>query len=126
MGIIQGLTKVILYIQDMNKQVRFYRDVLDLTVKYPAGLDSYSNEPWVELETGECILVLYVRREKRLGEDRPKLAFRVNDIEAAHKTLTERGALLSDIASRSLGLKIADGFDPEGNPFAIECHSHFL
>ena len=121
MSIIQGLTKIILYTQDMNTQVRFYRDVLDLVVKYPAGLDDYSNEPWVEFETGECILVLHVSREKRLSEDKPKLAFRVKDIEAAHKTLTERGAKLSNISSRLLGFKIADGFDPDGNPFAIEC-----
>ncbi len=121
MSIIQGLTKIILYVDDMNAQVHFYRDVLDLAVKYPAGLDDYSNEPWVEFETGECILVLHVNREKQIGGDKPKLAFHVNDIEAAHKTLTERGAKLSNIVSRLLGIKIADGFDPEGNPFAIEC-----
>ncbi len=119
MSIIQGLTKIILYVTDMKKQVHFYRDVLDLAVKYPAGLDDYSQEIWVEFETGECILALHVK-EEQLGGSKPKLAFHVNDIEAAHKTLTERGAKLSNIVSRSLGLKIADGFDPEGNPFAIE------
>lgn len=121
MSITQGLTKAILYVQDMNTQVCFYRDVLDLTVKNPAGLDSYSNAIWVEFATGECSLVLHVSREKRLGVDRPKLAFRVKNIEAAHKTLTERGAKLSDINSRLDGFKVADGFDPEGNPFSICC-----
>ncbi len=121
MSVIQGLTKTILYVQDMNAQVSFYRDVLGIEVKFPAGLDSYSNEIWVEFATGECALVLHFSREKQLGKDRPKLAFSVNDIEAAHKTLTERGALLSDIGSRLPDIKVADGFDPEGNPFSIYC-----
>ncbi|NJM70456.1 MAG: hypothetical protein HC862_09610 [Scytonema sp. RU_4_4] len=121
MSVIQGLTKTILYVKDMNALVRFYRDVLDLKIQEPANLESYSNAIWVEFATGGCNLVLHADREKRLGEDRPKLVFSVNDMETAHKTLTERGAKLSDIRSRLPGLKVADGFDPENNPFSIYC-----
>ncbi|MCC5642607.1 VOC family protein [Nostoc sp. CHAB 5824] len=119
MSVIQGLTKAIVYVKDMNAQVRFYRDVLDLKIQEPADLESYSNEIWVEFATGGCNLVLHADTEKRLGQDRPKLVFSVNDMETAHKTLTERGAKLSNIRSRLPGLKVADGFDPENNPFSI-------
>lgn len=122
MSIVQGLTRAILYIQDMETQVRFYRDVLDIKVQYPAGLESYHDQPWVEFETGECSLVLHISSDKQLGKDRPKLAFSVGDVETAHKLLTERGAQLSEIRSRVDGFKVADGFDPEGNPFSIYGH----
>lgn len=119
MSIIQGLTKTIIYVKDMNTQARFYRDVLNLTVIDPTNVDDYNNVIWVEFATGECSLVLHLDKDKQLGEDRPKLAFSVDDMETAHKMLNERGAKLSEIRSRRPGLKVADGFDPEGNPFSI-------
>ena len=119
MSLTQGLTKAILYVQDMNKQVNFYCYMLDLTVQSPAGLDNYSDQVWVELATGECSLVLHFNGEKQFGEDRTKLAFSVNDIETAYKTLTERGVELSALRYTPPDLKVASGFDPEGNPFAI-------
>lgn len=119
MSIVQGLTRAILYIRDMDTQVRFYRDVLDMKVQYPAGLENYHDQSWVEFETGECSLVLHISSDKQLGKDRPKLAFSVDDVERAHKLLTERGAELSVIRSRVDGFKVADGCDPEGNPFSI-------
>ncbi|MEH2294097.1 VOC family protein [Nostoc sp.] len=119
MGLTQGLTKTILYVQDMNQQIDFYCNKLELAVKSPAGLKNYSDQVWVELGTGECTLVLHYNGEKKFGEDRTKLAFSVHDIETAYKTLTERGVELSVIRSPSPDLKVASGFDPEGNPFAI-------
>ena len=35
---IQGLHELILYVKDMEAQVKFYRDVLGLAVVYPAGV----------------------------------------------------------------------------------------
>lgn len=119
MSIVQGLTRAILYIQDMDTQVRFYRDVLDMKVQYPTELESYHDQPWVEFETGECSLVLHISSDKQLGQDRPKLAFSVSNVAIAHKLLSDRGANLSPIRSRVDGFKVADGFDPEGNPFSI-------
>jgi predicted enzyme related to lactoylglutathione lyase len=119
MSIVQGLTRAILYIQDMETQVRFYRDVLDMKVQFPAELDHYHDQPWVEFDTGECSLVLHISSDQQLGKDRSKLAFSVSDVAIAHKLLTERGAQLTEIRSRVDGFKVADGFDPEGNPFSI-------
>ena len=121
MSIIQGLTKTILYVQDMNKQVNFYHNVLGLEIDSPSdsNVDNFNNHIWVEFVTGECSLVLHASGDKELGKDRPKLAFSVDDIESAYKTLTARGLKLSEISDRLHNVKVADGFDPEGNPFSI-------
>lgn len=103
----------------MNKQVSFYRDMLGLQVKDPVGLTDYRDLIWVEWETGECSLVFHFDPQKQLGKDRPKLAFKVADIEAAHQALTKQGVELSQINSRSGNIQVADGCDPKGNPFSI-------
>lgn len=119
MSITQGLTRLIIYVQDMETQVAFYRDVLDMTVQFPAGLNTYHNQPWVEFATGQCSLVLHINRDRRSTKDQSKLAFSVENIHTAHQLLIERGANLSEIRDRVDGFKVADGFDPEGNPFCI-------
>ena len=120
---IQGLSKIILYVRDMNKQVSFYRDLLGLEVKEPVGLTDYSDRIWVEWETGECSLVFHLDIQKQLGKDRPKLVFKVADIQAAHQALTKQGIKLSQINSRLGNIQVADGCDPEGNPFSIYTQS---
>lgn len=119
---IQGLLHAILYVQDMDAQVRFYRDVLGLPIRFPQALDSYQHEFWVEFETGSCSLVLHGGGQKRLGVDSAKIAFQVTDIEATRATLLERGVKIGDVRSPAPGVKVADGFDPEGNPFSIDWH----
>lgn len=119
MTIIQDLGKIIVYVKDMNKQVSFYRDLLDLEVKVPANLDNYGDRVWVELGTGQCSLVFHFDPDKQLGKDRPKLVFKVADLELAHQQLSDRGVRLGQINSRAGNIRVADGCDPEGNPFSI-------
>jgi predicted enzyme related to lactoylglutathione lyase len=121
MSIIQGLTKAILYVKDIDTQTKFYRNQLGLTIKSQKSIEGRSDKQWVEFETGECTLVLHGNLETQHGKDRPKLAFHVDDIETAYKDLTHRGVKLSQIRSPSPGLKVAEGTDTEGNPFTIDC-----
>jgi predicted enzyme related to lactoylglutathione lyase len=121
MSVIQGLTKAILYVKDIDAQINFYRDLLGLQVKSFKSIEGRSDKQWVEFETGQCTLVLHGNLDKEFGEDRPKLAFHVDDFETAYHTLAERGVKLSPMRSPSPGLKIAEGLDPEGNPFTIDC-----
>ena len=119
-GLVGRLMETILYVADMPAQVSFYRDRLGLTVKYPAGLNDYSTEYWVEFETGACTLVLHGGGQKRLGVYSPKLVFSVSDVAAARETLLERGVRLGEVRSPAPGVTVADGADPEGNHFSIE------
>jgi catechol 2,3-dioxygenase-like lactoylglutathione lyase family enzyme len=120
---LEGLLKVILYVQDMDAQVRFYRDVLGLRVMQPQGVHDFSDQFWVELDTGACALVLHGGGQRRLGADSPKLAFGVADMAAARDELLKRGARLGAVRSPAPGVQVCDGLDPEGNPFSLDAHS---
>ena len=122
MNIVGELMEVILYVQDMSAQVSFYRDRLGLRVRSPQSGADFSQEFWVEMETGACILALHAGGQRRFGEDAPKIVFRVVDIQAARKTLLERGVQLSEVRSTAPGVWVCDGADPEGNKFSIESH----
>jgi catechol 2,3-dioxygenase-like lactoylglutathione lyase family enzyme len=115
-----GLLKVILYVQDMDTQVRFYRDRLGLNVSYPQDLQDYSQEFWVTLEAGACTLALHGGGKGRLSEDSPKIVFGVEDIETARQELLAGGVKLGNVRQAAPGVKVCDGRDPEGNPFSIE------
>jgi predicted enzyme related to lactoylglutathione lyase len=116
------LMEVILYVQDMGAQVRFYRDILGLEVSYPAGLTDYTGQMWVTFATGACTLALHGGATGARGKDAPKIVFRVADIETARGLLCERGVDMRDIREAAPGVLTADGFDPEGNAFSIEAH----
>lgn len=120
MKLLQELMEVILYVEDMNAQVAFYHDKLDLPVNYPAGLDDYSDQVWVELDAGTCVLALHAGGEGRLGADAPKLVFRVDDVNAAREEFLARGVRMGSVRADVPGKLICDGLDPERNKFAIE------
>lgn len=116
----KGLIELILYVQDMNAQVAFYRDNFRLEVSYPNGLTDYGKESWVTLNTGQCVLALHGGGKKRFGEDAPKLVFGVDDIHVARDELLKRGVKISEVRSAAPGVWVCDGVDPEGNRFSIE------
>ena len=119
---IKSLFRIILYVQDMDLMVRFYRDIIGLTVQSPVGLSDYSNEYWVEFETGGCSLVLHGGGKKRLAQDTPKLNFLVDDIESMRQSLIDKGVKMGEIFSPVAGSKVSNGVDPEGFPFSLDWH----
>lgn len=119
---IKSLFRIILYVQDMDLMVRFYRDIIGLAVQSPAGLSDYSNEYWVAFETGGCILVLHGGGKKRLAQDTPKLNFLVDDIEATRQTLMDHGVAMGELFSPVPGTRVSNGVDPEGFPFSLDWH----
>lgn len=114
------LIEIILHAQDMGRQVAFYRDVMGLSVAYPAGLLDYSDQQWVTLSTGACTLCLHAGGKGRVGEDAPKFVFRVNEIFDARQRLIERGVSVDEVRTAAPGVLVADGRDPEGNAFSLE------
>jgi len=120
MGFIGDLMEVILYVQDMNAQVSFYRDKLGLTLKEPQDVTDFSEVYWVEFDTGACILALHAGGEGDFGKDAPGITFRVTDIEAARNELIQRGVAMGEVNAPAPGHLVADGRDAEGNRFSIE------
>jgi predicted enzyme related to lactoylglutathione lyase len=119
-GIVGELMEVIVYVEDMQAQVSFYRDKLGLKVKEPQGVQDFSEVYWVEFETGVCTFVLHGGGQGRLGEDAPKVVFRVSDIEAVRSALLDRGVSIGEARSPAPEVWVCDGVDPEGNKFSIE------
>jgi catechol 2,3-dioxygenase-like lactoylglutathione lyase family enzyme len=117
---INGLTEIIIYVQDMETQVKFYREALGLKLKKEYSGADFKNSYWIEFETGSCTLALHGGGNRRFGEDSPKLVFGVDDIEKARRGFDEIGVKLGAIRSPAHGVKVCDGEDPEGNKFSIE------
>ena len=116
------IMEVILYVEDMNGQVSFYKDKFGFEIKNPTGLDDYSSEFWVELDTGNCSLALHAGGKRRFGADAPKFVFWVEDILAARQLLLDQEVEMGEIRSAAPGIWVCDGVDPEGNKFSIESH----
>ena len=119
---IGDLMEIIIYVEDMNRQVSFYRDQLGFKVVTPQESGDYRKEFWVELDTGLCSLALHAGGKKRFGEDAPKFVFRVQDILAARMQLINQQVEMGEIRSAAPGVWVCDGADPEGNKFSIESH----
>lgn len=114
------LGEVIVYVEDMKKQVAFYRDVLGLNVIEPAGESDLGDAYWVVFETGSCHLALHGGGQRRFGKDAPKFVFFVDDIQAKRAGLMDSGVSVSDVRSPAPGVAVVDCSDPEGNVFSIE------
>lgn len=114
------LHEIILYVSNMIAQVSFYRETLGLEVSYPPELGDGSEAFWVVFNTGPCSLALHGGGEKRIGEDAPKIVFKVDEIAAVREYLTSQGVPMSEIISPAPGIQVSNGNDPEGNAFSIE------
>jgi len=112
------LMEVILYVRDMGREVWFYRDVLGLTIRYPQGVSDFSQEMWVEFETGDCTLALHGGAQHQ-PETSHEIVFLVSDIAAARQAIVEAGIKIGEVRPLEDGAPIAEGIDPAGHRFAI-------
>lgn len=117
---IKKLSEIILYVQDMEAQVAFYRDVLELPIEHPDGLKSYGDQHWVVLGTGGCKLALQSGGRKKFGRDAPRFCFDVDDVKRTRELLSLKGVNVGAIRSPSPGVEVIDAEDPEGNQFSLE------
>lgn len=111
----QRLSEILLYVEDMNRMVSFYTEVL--------GFDIQEGKPehgFVRLETGGSSLCLHEGREGDVGPYAPKLVFDVADLETAADHLRNHDVPLGDARSPAPGIRVIDASDPEGNRFSIE------
>ena len=117
------LIEVILYVQDMESQVSFYRDVLGLEVIFPAERKTYRDEYWVTFDAGSCLLALHGGGEGRVGADAPKLVFQVANIQKSRAYLLGNGINIGEVRNAAPGIWVCDAIDPERNKFSIEAQN---
>lgn len=118
-----NLKQVILYVEDMQKQVEFYRDTLGLSITFP-HVDNYANEDWVAFSTGECTLALHSGGKGRIGEDAPRFTFEVDNVEQIKEELQGKGVEMANTVEAYPGSYVCGGMDPEDNGFYIQSFPH--
>ena len=110
--------EIILYVQDMNSEVHFYRDVLGLSIKFPPGLEDYADEMWVAFDLGETTLALHGGSDET-PDTLHELVFRVDNVTRAREMIIAAGTRMGEIRDLEDGSPIAEGQDPAGHRFSI-------
>lgn len=107
------LTEVVLYVRDMNRAIRFFRDVLGLEPRYESA-------HWTTFDAGACALAIHAtdRREQGIGEPDP--TFLVADADAERERLAALGVQVSELRQPAAGVRVFDLRDPDGNRLSIE------
>lgn len=113
------LNEVILYVGDMDRAVRFWRDVMGFPVRFPADLADYTGQYWVVLNARSIDLVLHGGGQGRLGADRPTISFWTDDIQAARAHLVAHGVRVGEVRQPVPTSRVIDGFDPDGHRFSV-------
>ena len=101
------LSYVIEFVEDMDRAVRFYRDILGLPLKF-------QSPGWSEFETGETTLGLHPASEKnRAGKC--EAGFSVENLQSFYEQLRAKGVVFSmPPTKQDFGGTLAQFVDSEG------------
>ena len=106
------LSYVIKFVGDMERAVRFYRDVLGLPLKF-------ESPGWSEFTTGETALALHPASEKS-PPGTVELGFTVSDVQEFHEQMTAKGVKFSMRPTKQdFGGLLARFVDSEGGHCSI-------
>jgi len=101
------LRYVIKFVADMDKALKFYRDVVGLTLKF-------ESPGWSEFVTGETTLALHPASEKNPA-GKVELGFTVADVEVFYRDMSAKGVLFSmPPKKQDFGGVLAQFVDSEG------------
>ena len=107
------LVEVVLYVRDMKRAIRFYRDTVGLEL-------DFESEHWTTFKTGACRLALHATDEREPGRGEPDPTFLVEDAIAERERLAAAGVEVSETREPTPGLTVFDARDADGNRFSIE------
>ncbi len=110
------LVEVVLYVSDMERATRFYRDTLGLEL-------DFGSAHWTTFKTGACTLALHATEQREPGSGEPDPTFLVPDADAERERLAAAGVEVTEIREPVAGTRVFDATDPEGNRFSIESKS---
>ena len=107
------ITRIVLYVRDVERMAEFYQRVFDLHPVAPP------EKGWIELGAGSCNLALH-QAAKTASPRRAaaKIVFGVKDVAAAKRHLESRGLKLGVIHTTP-DSTFCNGKDPEGNHLSI-------
>ena len=101
------LTHVIEFVADMDRAVKFYRDVIGLSLKF-------QSPGWSEFLTGETTLALHPASDKNPA-GKVELGFGVPDIQQFHDDMSRKGVQFPmPPTKQDFGALLAQFVDSEG------------
>jgi predicted enzyme related to lactoylglutathione lyase len=107
------LAEIVLYVSDMKRAIRFYRDTIRLEV-------DVESEDWTTFRTGACTLALHLVEQRKPGIGEPDPTFTVADATAERERLAAAGVAVTDLREPVAGVRVFDVRDPDGNRISIE------
>ncbi len=117
---IRKVNATVLFVQDMDRMLAFYRDTLGLEVVFSDDVSfAFHMEgqdfALVEVSTGIKMLNDEVMAVHKEASHRVMLCADVEDVDAAYKTLTEKGVVfIKPPIDQHWGWRTAYFADPEG------------
>ena len=106
------LSYVIKFVADMDRAVKFYRDVLGFPLKF-------QSPGWSEFSTGETSLGLHPASE-RSPAGSVELGFNVTNLEKFHQEMSARGVQFSmPPTKQDFGGTLAQFLDSEGGRCSV-------
>ena len=100
------LSYAIVFVSDMDRAVKFYRDVVGLPLKF-------SSPHWSEFMTGETTLALHPgSAENPAGTTH--LGLHSDDIAGVHRSLAAAGVRFTRVPTPEHGITLAEFIDSEG------------
>jgi predicted enzyme related to lactoylglutathione lyase len=106
------LSYVIKFVGDMNRAVRFYRDVLGFELKF-------ESPGWSEFVTGETTLALHPASQKNAA-GAVELGFTVPDVQEFHREASAKGVQFTlPPTKQDHGSLLAQFADSEGGYYSV-------
>jgi predicted enzyme related to lactoylglutathione lyase len=106
------MTYVIKFVDDMNRAVKFYRDVVGLPLKF-------ESPGWSEFMTGETTLALHPANKMNIP-GAVELGFTVGDIEKFHQEMSAKGVPFTmPPTKQDFGNTLAQFVDSEGGRCSV-------
>jgi lactoylglutathione lyase len=116
------LAYAIVFVTDMTRSIRFYRDVLDLPLRF-------ESPHWTEFDTGGATLALHLAvtpveaaasADDRPGTSRPGIS--VADLDAFHARMLAQHVRCVQEPRATFGKRIAQYADPDGLVISVSQH----
>src|SRR5215469_15996956 len=106
------LSHVIEFVADMERAVRFYRDIIGLPLKF-------QSPEWSEFATGEITLALHPASD-RTPAGKIELGFHVPDLQSWHADMAAKGVQFPTPPKRQdYGGMLAQFIDSEGTHVSV-------
>ena len=120
---LKQLDYVIVYVSDMQRSLAFYRDTLELTLKF-------TSPGWTEFVTGSTTIALHVvgggGEQSTTPQSLPPagqahIGFMVDDLEATYEALKAQDVMFSlPPKTQNSGARLAVLHDPDGLGITIQ------